>query len=510
MKKHLNKAFIALVILVALLVCRHFFRSGYFATDDGQWAVVRLASMRRVLKSGQFPARWSYFLNHGYGYPLFNYTYPMPYYLGVLPSGFLGLVNTIKLEFVTATIISGLGMYFFAKESWGKLTGLFASAFYLIAPFRLVNLYVRGSLGETWAMALYPWIFWAISRFSKNKKTSWAWLSGTLMALLILSHNVSALIFFPLVLVYLVSRSSRATILMPFVVALGLSCFFWFPALTQTSLIKLSQVPLSQKTQHFLSLKKLVSSSWQYGSPTANTNFNLSLGWPILGAGLLGIFNIFVKKSNRGLAFFSLALLGLIFMLLPYSQKVWQLPLLRQVDFPWRLLGIASFFLSLVAASIARVKNAWPVALVALVLNGVIFLPKANPKQFIRRSNQYYWTNDATTTSAKELMPVWVKDLPTNQPQKPFSFKQNITLEAKKKVTLNQVYFPGWQVKANNEKLAIFPQEKSGLLSFELDAGKYLVEARYKGTKKHLYTNLISLGFLAWLILVGLRSWQNK
>src|SRR3990170_4245274 len=90
--------FFVLVISIPLLI--PYFHSGYFPTHDGEWAVVRLSDMFRELKDFQIPARYSGNLNFGYGYPLFNFVYPLPYYLG---SFFhllgLGLVDSVKAVF---------------------------------------------------------------------------------------------------------------------------------------------------------------------------------------------------------------------------------------------------------------------------------------------------------------------------------------------------------------------------------------------------------------------------
>src|SRR3989344_450617 len=90
-----------LLLLVSLPVIIPFLKSGYFPTHDGEWAVVRLAEMHRELKDLQIPPRWSGYLNHGFGYPLFLFTYPLPYYLGeVLHLGGLGLTESIKVLFI--------------------------------------------------------------------------------------------------------------------------------------------------------------------------------------------------------------------------------------------------------------------------------------------------------------------------------------------------------------------------------------------------------------------------
>jgi hypothetical protein len=69
------------ILVLAFIVCLPlilpFFKTGFFPTHDGEWAVVRLSDMYREIKDLQFPARYSGYLNFQYGYPLFNFTYPL-------------------------------------------------------------------------------------------------------------------------------------------------------------------------------------------------------------------------------------------------------------------------------------------------------------------------------------------------------------------------------------------------------------------------------------------------
>src|SRR3989338_10799597 len=103
-----------LLLLLAAGLVWPYFKPGFFTTDDGEWAVIRLAEMVRELKDWQIPPRWSDYLNHGFGYPLFSFTYPLPYYLGAaLRLLGLNLVDSVKLLFISSVFLSGLTMYLF-------------------------------------------------------------------------------------------------------------------------------------------------------------------------------------------------------------------------------------------------------------------------------------------------------------------------------------------------------------------------------------------------------------
>ena len=73
---------------VSVLAIYPFFHSGFFPIhDDTQ--VQRVFEMKTALKDGMFPVRWVPDLGYGYGYPIFNFYAPLPYYIG----GFINLLG---------------------------------------------------------------------------------------------------------------------------------------------------------------------------------------------------------------------------------------------------------------------------------------------------------------------------------------------------------------------------------------------------------------------------------
>jgi len=73
----------ALLIAVSLPAIYQIITPGYFPIhDDTQ--VVRVQQMYQALSAGQFPVRWVPDLGYGYGYPIFNFYNPLPYYIGGL------------------------------------------------------------------------------------------------------------------------------------------------------------------------------------------------------------------------------------------------------------------------------------------------------------------------------------------------------------------------------------------------------------------------------------------
>lgn len=113
-----------------------------------------------ALRGGQFPVRWVPDLGYGYGYPIFNFYNPLPYYFGAgfMFTGFNVLTAT-KLMYVFPVFLSGITMFIFSKIFLSDIASLLAGIIYVYAPYHAVQIYVRGAVGEYWAYAVLPLVF---------------------------------------------------------------------------------------------------------------------------------------------------------------------------------------------------------------------------------------------------------------------------------------------------------------------------------------------------------------
>src|SRR3989344_4474636 len=163
---------VLLCILISFPAILPFFHVGYFPTHDGEWAVVRLGDMFRTLRDLQIPPRYSGNLNYGWGYPLFNFAYPFPYYLGLIIHLLgVGFVDTIKLIFALTIPVSAFFMYLSSRNFWkNDLAGIVSAVLYLYFPYRLVDLFVRGSIGESVAFAIFPFVLFCLIKLLDKQK----------------------------------------------------------------------------------------------------------------------------------------------------------------------------------------------------------------------------------------------------------------------------------------------------------------------------------------------------
>ncbi len=529
------KRFLPFIVIafVVLIYTKPFFRPGFFPTHDGQWAIVRLAEMQREIKDLQIPPRWADYLNHGFGYPLFNFTYPLPFYLGsVLRAFHIGLVDATKMIFVVSVLFSAIFMYLLGRELAGDFAGFLSSLFYTVAPFRLVDLYVRGSIGESLSLAIFPMLFYFSMKFILKPTIPKLILCSVTLSMLILAHNIMALVFFPLWLVFLyvvlisyfedIKLYTWKYFLPMILLGLGLSAYFFIPALLEKQYTALSQVKLADVSANFINIKDYLISPWSYGLKPS-----FQLGWAHILAAILGLVSIILtreiyRKKYVPLLFY---ILGSVFILVfyahPFSAEFWNVPPLSWFDFPWRFLTPLAFFVALssVFLPIHRITKA--IGAVLAVITVLLSLNFAVPQSYINNPDSYYATNDATTTSMDELMPTWVINKPANRygqkvevengrtqlynlvaDSDSIKFKALVSLPST--IKINTIYFPGWKLWANGKEIEVNYKNPDGLMRLNVEKGDLDITGKLTDTPVRFWSNiitLVSLGVIFILLL---------
>lgn len=509
-----------------------YLKPGFFPTHDGEWAVVRLSEMYREIKDLQFPARFSGYLNFEYGYPLFNFVYPLPYYIGLLFVFLkLGFVNSIKILFSLSIIFSAFSMFLLSASVWkNKWAGIISAIIYTYAPYRIIDLFVRGSIGESLSFVLFPLILLFIKKLYDYPKSYMnVIVVGFLYAFLITTHNVMTILFgivvFIIALVSLFYKKLNflVSLIISLILALSMSAFFWIPAIFEKNLILLSKIPIADRSLNFVKPEQLLIPKWGYGVPIDTNGFGYQIGLPQILIFCLVLVLVLMKKNKErqvGL-FLVLSTIGVSLLLFSPSSFVWRYtPLLAEINYPWIMLGIIIFLISLIAGFLTKFGKIFTFISAILAVSAIIFfLPHAKPEQFVNRGDDYYLTNQATTTSSNELMPLWVRKLPDKKADKKVETLkgniENLSFNSKKinfsldlpvgeKVKINTIYYPGWSLYVDGKKANIDYDNQYGLMILNMKEGKHLVSGVFSETPLRLTSNLISLGsiFIAVVFLI--------
>lgn len=156
---------ILILFLVSVFICIPLINKKLnILYDDGVQHICRLIGTYDSIKEGQvFPVIMSNFCNNfGYSWNLFYspITAYLPLLFKIIGCSF---INCIKLFIFTVTFISALMMYFFTKEvTKNNKIAVIAGVFYIFAPYRFTDMYLRCALAELTSFVFLPMIFWRI------------------------------------------------------------------------------------------------------------------------------------------------------------------------------------------------------------------------------------------------------------------------------------------------------------------------------------------------------------
>ena len=198
----------ATLFLLGLVVALPLWGPGLLNTrsgGDSPFLIMRTHQLAAALRGGHFPARWMPDAAYGLGFPMFSYYAALPYYLAAtLHLVQLDILSSIKLTQTLFAIAAALATYGWARRLFSsRAVGWLAGAAYAVAPYHLVNLYVRGdALSEFAAFAFYPLILWGLDRLLQEPVPRRVLFPALAYAGLSLTHNISALTFTPFALLY--------------------------------------------------------------------------------------------------------------------------------------------------------------------------------------------------------------------------------------------------------------------------------------------------------------------
>jgi uncharacterized membrane protein len=541
-KKHLG---IIVLVLISLIPLFGLLQPGLPLTHDGQDHVARIANFYQSLSDGNIVPRWAGNLNWGYGHPILMFLYPLPSYVASFFHflGF-GFVDSLKIVFALSFVFSGLAMYLFAREIFGKEGGILAGALYMFAPYRFVDLYVRGAIGEHIAFIFPPLILYFMLMLSKKYSARNFIFCAASLAGLVISHNAITIMFAPIILCYLLilvlSNKNRKELAVRLFAALvlgvGLSAFFLIPAFFEGKYTLRDIVTEKEYGNRFVNPLTLIYSPWSYG---ITGQFSVQIGLLQL-VGVLGSVFWFVKFGKKSILrpiylLFILIFGASIFIMLSQSKFIWDtFSILQKFQFPWRFLSVTVFSSALLSAFLILLipkKRRVIFALCIVVLLVAVNINYIKPKGFLVKPESFYSSIYNGTTDTGESSPIWSIRF---MEQRPSARREVLTGEAKIKeisrnstkhiyeanvissnarIVENTLYFPGWNVYVNNIKTNIEFQDplNRGLMTFYLREGVNRVEVKFEDTGIRKGSNIVTIiSFILLLLLAFVFTSKEK
>lgn len=494
----------------------------------------------RGLKDGQWLPRWAPDLSGGYGEPLFNFNPPVIYYLSALfhSLGF-GWVSSENLASLSILALAGFGMYGLAQPFWGRHGALVSAIAYVFAPYVLSVIYVRHALADFSILAFIPFAWWGLYQYAVQARAHYLPLAAAATALLMLSSNPVALISLPmlgLMLLIFGFGLRRWQILarggLGLALGMGLSAFFWLPALLERDFVHTSRLLQGHLNyqNHFVEAWQLIHSAWGYGVslPGDGDGMSFAIGYAHLTLALLALGVMWHMRHTRPTLLMMATMLIVFgiaaFMSLRQASFIWdRIQLLQYLEYAWRFLSLVAFSTAFLSGALLGPIQAKRAHLTALLSFGLILfnITHAKPQTFTALNEADFSPADiaaryVATTTALEYEPIWVRERPNTPAKANLVFVQgegrivsksiapiqhDYMLEISKEARLrdNTFYFPGWALYIDGVKTPIEVNEPYGLIEFALPRGTYTVKLVFEPTPIRIWASRLS-----WLALVGL------
>lgn len=535
---------ILIILLFSLLGMKSLFYPGLFTAHDIGHQVTRMHYYLQSINDHQFPPYWVGQLANNFGYPLFIFSYQLPWIIGALliKSG-LSIANSLKILFFLSYFSSGITMYFLVKTILNnKLSALLSSILYLWLPYHFLIIFVGASMGIAFIFAFLPLVFLGIHLIRKRGTVGIPILAlGT--SGVILSHIMHLIFSFPIILIFffweLISSNNKmkflTNICLGIILSILISAFYIIPAsyYNQSTRVHLETGFSQVYKRNFVNLNQLIYSKWGYGpiinnAKNGENSFQLGIAqWlSIIFLMILLLLNKLPKMfKSLGIVLLVSFILN-IFLMLDLANPIWKfVTKYVSIDFPYRILLPTALVSSICAGFILMSLNK---RLQYFLLISLIFISLYTNRNHINVNqhtnlsviNYLDLETEKTTNTYNEYLPIHADASLLNKPwnevegqnttvsnlkKSTNSLSFDLTSKTNQTISIGQFYFPGQTLYVNNINNEI-NIDKKGRISFFIPQGTHTIKLQYQETRLIEISKLLTISGLIITTLLLIRQ----
>lgn len=436
------------------------------------------------MAAGHLYERWLPRSFEGLGSPTFYFYPPLAYWL----SGGLNAIGLTVGQAITGAgllllIASGLAIYAWLAERGTR--PLLGAALYMVAPYHLFDLYVRGALAEFAGFVWLPLIALGIHWLPSRRGVA---LLASAYAALILTHLPLAtltglFLIAPLMLQRIVQ--DRTTLLPGLVagtLAFALAAFYLLPAATLQA----------HMSTALLWTGKYQASGWSIWREDVEL-------FPCIALGL-------ILLAWRAQSLWTAITVGTALAAVNLIPLLWSIDLLDKVQFPWRILAITEFAAITAIATCpprrtiaigAGVVLAFPLLLTGLIASALLHMPVDYARIDRHQPDAPEYLPAGFDASLVDRVDRWTDlgryaSLPRGDA---------ITVTHPGPVTMGHAAFPIWQVTRNGQAVA----SHGPLIRFDARPGTYRIQ-RVRLWQESLGAAISLIALLGLALLIRRRA----
>ena len=515
------------VVAIALFASMPLLFSGIYDGHDLFFHLNRIEGIASGLRAGQLPVRIhaSTLLGYGYAAPQF-YPELFLYIPAVLRNLGVSLAASVRVFELMINLATAAVCYFSARGVFHeRRIALGATALYTLCSYRISNLYVRATLGESLAMIFFPLLLFAMVEVLTRDERRWP-LLALAMTGIFMSHLLSTLFaaalcaLAALVCAKRLIREPRRILACAKAALLFVLCSAWF----LVPFLDFSRAGINTSVAVMAGEHVLRPGAFFVGFPGQNpdlpyeaTDFAYTVGVVpglalMLGCGLL-LAHLYMNGRQQPIlqedrlcgAF--LALSGLLLAgataLFPWD---WACSLPRpystffqQIQYPWRLVGVAAPMMAFAGAwgflreETHRTQTLTAVMALCMLLAGysmqavVQDVPLLKKEDFCdTRIEQYEYTYEGTEKGVLvpgEIVAVGAPEYAVRDFKKQGT-SLRFTLDALQGLASLEVpllYYPGYRATANGEPCRVSMGENNVIRLYGVPEGENVqIAVRYE------------------------------
>lgn len=511
--------------------------------DDGVQHICRIIGTEQTLADKQFlPMIMSNVCNN-FGYSWNIFYSPLTAYMSVVFRIFnFSYVNCLKLCMFVIVLLSGITMYKFAlRITKNKKLATLASIIYILAPYRITDMYTRTALAELASFIFIPIVFEGLYIIVNEEKKSYKLALGA--AGLILTHQVIAMYTAIICFVYLIvffkklkSKTVLKNIGVNLLFCILMTSFYWVGLLQHYFSTSYEVfVPGRMEREEVLIFYKAKFSQLFITSSEQTMIYAIGL-LSVIGLVLTPIaYKKIPEEYKKTYMFFLITgviLIGMTLSIFPFEKLPQALTMLQ---FTFRLFTFTSFFFAFVVATnfAILIKNFKTLDIVVLLTISILLLvPYKSKLDFNLKDNEERLINGVRITentgrvhagmASMEYLPTKAfKNLKyianrkdevivldndeavisdyTKQASNMNCKISNINKETT--IELPYIYYLGYRVYANGQEIT-YTESDNGFIQINI-AKDSQIKVKYLGTNEMLISYAVSIISFATIIVLN-------
>ena len=511
--------------------------------DDGIQHICRIIGTEQTLADKQFLPMIMSNLCNNFGYSWNIFYSPLTAYMSVMFRIFnFSYVNCLKLCMFVIVLLSGLTMYKLTlRITKNKKLATLASIIYILAPYRITDMYIRTALAELASFIFIPIVFEGLYIIVNEEKKSYKLALGA--AGLILTHQViamyTAIICFAYLIVFfkkLKSKTVLKNIGVNLLFCILMTSFYWVGLLQHYFSTSYEVfVPGRMEREEVLIFYKAKFSQLFI------TNSEQTM---IYAIGLLSVIGLVLtpiaykkipeeyKKTYMFFLITGVILIGMTLKIFPFEKLPQALTMLQ---FTFRLFTFTSFFFAFVVATnfAILIKDFKTLDIVVLLTISILLLvPYKSKLDFNLKDNEERLINGVRITentgrvhagmASMEYLPTKAfKNLKyianrkdevivldndeavisdyTKQASNMNCKISNINKETT--IELPYIYYLGYRVYANGQEIK-YTESDNGFIQINI-AKDSQIKVKYLGTNEMLISYAVSIISFATIIVLN-------